>query len=550
MNNKENKNVGEVFVECLEAEGVKYIFGVAGEENLMFLEAVRKSTITFIPTRHEQAAVFMAATIGRLTGKVGVALSTLGPGATNLMTGVAYAQLGGMPLLVITGQKPIKKTKQGKFQIIDVVAMMRPVTKYSETIVSSDRVPAMVRSAISIAESERPGAVHLELPEDIAEEMCEGQPVEPYKIRRPVADDKSITIALNEIEKSKKPIIVVASGGNRKLIRKQLQIFIDRSGIPFVCTQMGKGVIDETSPLYIGTTSLSKGDYVHQALRVADLVIMIGHDTSEKPPILLTPRFCKVIHINFYPASIDNVYIPTHEVIGDISHTLWVFGEKVKITPDWDFNYFFKVRDILKEDIQSSSNAEDFPLRPERVVADLRKAMPDDGILALDNGMYKIWIARNYDSRVQNGVLLDNALATMGAGLPSGIATKMLYPGKKVVVVAGDGGIMMCLGDLETAVRLGIDLTILILNDNGFGMIRWHVAEMNIPEHGLSFSNPDFVLLARSFGATGYEVKSADELQPTLQKALSNKGVNIISCPISYKEANEVLASIKDKKIL
>ncbi len=538
-------NVAETLVQCLETEGVKYVFGVAGEENLGFLNALRNSSITFVPTRHEQAGAFMAATLGRLTGKVGVVLSTLGPGATNLMTGVAYAQLGGMPLLVITGQKPIKKTKQGKFQIIDVVAMMKPVTKYSETVVSANRLPSMVRSAISIAESERPGAVHLELPEDIASEVCEEKPITPHKIRRSLADDKAINLALTEIEKAKHPLIVIASGGNRKLIRKQLQIFLEKTGIPFACTQMGKGVIDESSSLYIGTTSLSKGDYVHQALRQADLIIMIGHDTSEKPPIILTPEQCKVIHINFYPALIDNVYIPTHEVVGDISNTLWAFSEKIKVNSEWDFSSFFQVRDILKEDILKFSTSEDFPLRPERIVSDIRKALPGDGILALDNGMYKIWISRNFTCNVQNGVLLDNALATMGAGLPSGIATKMLYPEKKVLVVAGDGGVMMSIGDLETAVRLKLDLTILILDDSGFGMIRWHQKEMKIPEFGLSFGNPDFVKLAESFGAKGYKVEKAEDLAKTLESTLNTKGVNIVWCPVSYDKANEALTSIK-----
>ncbi|MCX6757874.1 MAG: acetolactate synthase large subunit [Candidatus Nomurabacteria bacterium] len=544
---KVQKNASDVFVECLENEGVQYVFGVPGEENLTFLEAIRNSKITFITTRHEQGAVFMAATIGRLTGKVGVALSTLGPGATNLFTGVAYAQLAGIPLLVITGQKPIKKSKQGKFQIIDVVEMMKPVTKFSETIISGDKVPSLVREAIRLAEAERPGAVHLELPEDIALESCKVDPIIPYNARRPVADAKSITMALEVIENSKNPLIVVASGGNRKLVRKQLQIFLEKTGIPFVSTQMGKGVENENSKLYIGTTSLSDGDYVHQVLRKADTIIMIGHDISEKPPIVLTPENCKVIHINFYPAFLDDVYIPTLEVVGDISHTLWAFSENIKNNPAWDFNYFFKVRDMLKKDIATFSNSKDFPMRPERIVSDISKVLPDDGMLALDNGMYKIWIARNFVSKEQNSILLDNALATMGAGLPSGIASKILYPNKKVLVVAGDGGFMMNIAELETAVRLGVNLTVLILDDSGFGMIRWKQKDMNLSEFGLSFKNPDFVVLAKSFGAIGHLVKKADDLVTLLKKTLNAKGVHIIACPINYKDANKILGLIKSK---
>jgi acetolactate synthase-1/2/3 large subunit len=349
---KKEKNAADVFIRCLEAEGVSHIFGVPGEENLIFLESIRNSKISFITTRHEQAAVFMAATFGRLTGKVGVALSTLGPGATNLLTGVAYAQLAGIPLLVITGQKPIKKSKQGRFQIVDVVEMMRPVTKFSQTIISPDRIPSMVRESIKLAESERPGAVHLEFPEDIAAEICDFNPITPYKVRRPVADEKAINEAIREIENSKHPLIVLASGGNRKLVRKQLSTFLEKTKIPFVSTQMGKGVEDESSELYIGTTALSGGDYVHRALRHADLIIMIGHDISEKPPIILTPDICKVIHINFYPAVIDDVYIPTHEVVGDISHTLWALSENINVSSFWDFDYFFKVRDILKKTLK------------------------------------------------------------------------------------------------------------------------------------------------------------------------------------------------------
>ncbi len=525
----------------MEAEGVRYIFGVPGEENLTFLEAIRKSKIKFITTRHEQAAVFMAATVGRLTGKVGVALSTLGPGATNLLTGVAHAQLAGIPLLVITGQKPIKKSKQGQFQIIDVVKMMTPVTKYSATIISSDRMPSMVREAVKLALAERPGASHLELPEDIAEEICRAGSITPHKVRRPNADTKAIGLALEEIEKSRHPLVVLAAGGNRKLVRKQLHIFLNKTGIPFTSTQMGKGVEDESSPLYIGTTALSDGDYVHQALRRADLIIMIGHDISEKPPIALNGEDCKVIHINFSPADVDDIYIPTHEVVGDISNTLWSFTEKIKINPAWDFKYFFKVKNILEKDIAKFAESLEFPLRPERIVSDIGKIMPRDGILALDNGMYKIWVARNFQCREQNGLMLDNALASMGAGLPSGIAAKIIYPEKKVLVVAGDGGIMMSIAELETAVRLKIDLVVLILDDEGLGMIRWKQKDMALPAYGLSFNNPDFVMLAKSFGAVGYKINKARDLLPLLQKSLNAKGVHIIRCSINYNKANKTL---------
>jgi len=555
---KKTKNTAEVLVECLEAHGVEYIFGVPGEENLTFLDAVRKSKITFITTRHEQAAAFMAATFGRITGKVGVALSTLGPGATNLLTGVAYAELGGFPLLVITGQKPIKKNEQGEFQIVNIVAVMRPITKFSATITKGKQVPDIISKAISLAETERPGAVHLELPEDIAEEMCDAVPIISKKIVYPNADEKAITLAINEIEKAKHPIIILGGGLNRHPVQKELEVFIKKTGIPFVSTQMGKGVEDESSKLYIGTTALSEGDYVHQALHMADVVIIIGHDVIEKPPIIFNKensKNIKIIHINFFSSTFSDIYMPTHEVVGDVAHTLSEFTRKISAkgrsasggNPDWDFSYFLKARDTYKKNTAKFTESLDFPLRPERIISDIQKILPSDGLLALDNGMYKLYFAQNFITKERNGILLDNTLATMGAGLPSGIALKILYPDKdkKVIVVSGDGGIMMSIGELETAVRLKINLVVLILDDSGFGMIRSKQKDMNLSPFGLDFKNPDFVMMAESFGAVGHKIEKAKDLLPTLEKALNSKGVHIVACPINYEEANKTLGKIK-----
>ncbi|OGI66526.1 acetolactate synthase [Candidatus Nomurabacteria bacterium RIFCSPLOWO2_02_FULL_40_10] len=550
---KSQKNTAEVLVECLEAHGVKYIFGVPGEETLDFLEAIRKSQrnskITFITTRHEQTAVFMAATFGRITGKVGVALSTLGPGATNLMTGVAYAQLGGFPLLVITGQKPIRKSKQGKFQIVDIVSMMKPVTKFSASVVNGDDVPQMFSEAVSLAEAERPGVAHLELPEDIAGEVCNAKPIPIKKIIPETASAESITEAVKEIEKAKHPLVILGAGANRQPIQKELKTFFQKTGIPFVSTQMGKGGFDENSPLYIGGTGIAQGDFAHLAFKHADAIILIGHDVINTPPIILTPESlpkCKVIHINFFSSVAKDVYIPTHEIIGDIKISLSALTEKIKKSESWDFNYFYKVREASKKDVLKFGQSADFPLRPEKVVADIGKVLSKSDILALDNGMYKIYITRSFVTRERNGLLLDNALATMGAGLPSGIALKILYLKKKVLVVAGDGGIMMSIPDLETAVRLKVNLTVLILDDSGFGMIAWKQKKLNMASFGLSFNNPDFIMLAESFGAVGHKVDKAQDLAPLLKKALNSKGVHIIACPINYQEANKILGSIKN----
>lgn len=538
----------DLFVKSLEAAGVEYVFGVPGEENLAFVDSLSRSSIKLITTRHEQSAVFMAATHGRLTGRVGVAMSTLGPGATNLVTGVAYAQLGGMPLMVITGQKPIRQSKQGKFQIIDVVGMMKPITKSAETIISADRIPATVAQAIRLAEGERPGAVHIEFPEDVAELETEEKPIIWQKLRRPIPDEKAIARLAEALGSAKKPLLVVGSGANRRLIGKQLKIFIDKTKIPFITTQMGKGVIDESSDLYIGTTALSSSDFVHAAIREADLVIMVGHDTIEKPPALHQDKQL-VVHINFYPAELDYVYRPEFEVIGDISSTLWQLNQLVAPSKNWQLEVFDKYKIKQLDDTFVNADSDSFPIKPQRFVRDLRAAIPKDGILSLDNGMYKLWITRNYPAYKQNTVLLDNALATMGAGVPVGIGVQVLDPARKTVVVTGDGGFIMGgLADLETAIRLKLNMVIIILNDSGYGMIKWKQKSMGLKDFGLDFNNPDFVALAESFGAVGHRVVSTDQFAPTLKKAMESSGVHIIDLPIDYTENTTLDSEVLKKR--
>jgi acetolactate synthase-1/2/3 large subunit len=500
------KKAADLLVECLEREGVRYVFGLPGEENLTLLEAIRRSGIRFILTRHEQAAAFMAATCGRLTGQAGVVLSTLGPGATNLVTGVAFAQLGAMPLVVITGQKPIKKSKQGHFQIINVVEMMRPITKFSRQIVGPGLIPSFVREAFRHAEEERPGAAHLELPEDIAEEPALTAPLDRVKMRRPGPDPKAIETAATLIEGAKSPLILIAAAANRKRVRGQLEALIKKTKIPFITTQMGKGVVDERSPCYLGTTALSEGDFPHRAIDTADLIISVGHDITEKPPAIMGYGRRKVIHVNFYQASIDDVYFPTHEVIGDIAHSLWALTERLEISGRWDFKYFEEIGTAFKSHLKEKAEDPGFPVKPQRLVSDLRAAVPDDGIITLDNGIYKIWVARNYPAYEQNTVLLDNALASMGAGLPAAMAARIVNPDKKVVALCGDGGFMMNSQELETALRLGLDLTVVVINDGGYGMVKWKQESMRYPAFGLDFENPDFVRYAESYGARGYRV--------------------------------------------
>jgi acetolactate synthase-1/2/3 large subunit len=540
----------DLFVKALEAEGVEYVFGIPGEENLDLLESLRTSSIRLILTRHEQGAGFMAATYGRLTGKVGVCLSTLGPGATNLVTAAAYAQLGAMPMLVITGQKPIKTSKQGRFQVIDVVDMMRPITKYTTQVVSGDRIPSSVREAFRLAHEERPGAVHIELPEDIAAEETAAELVPASAVRRPIAEHKAIDAAVRMIEAAKSPVLLIGAAANRKLTARMLTQFVDKTGIPYITTQMGKGVLDEGGELFLGNTALSDGDFVHRVIARADLIINVGHDVVEKPPFFMRPNGVRVIHVNFESAAVDPVYFPQLEVIGDIANSIWQIKEQITPQDSWKLEFYRDVHDAYLAHRAESENDDRFPILPERLVRDIRRAMPRDGIVALDNGIYKIWFARNYPAHLPNTLLLDNALATMGAGLPSAMAAKLVYPDKPVIAVCGDGGFMMNSQEMETAVRLGLHLVVIVLRDDAYGMIQWKQAHMQFDNFGLEYGNPDFVQYAHSYGARGWRLESAAELLPRVQACLDEPAVHLIDVPVDYSENDEKLnRSIRERSM-
>lgn len=530
-------NGSELFTRSLENEGVTHIFGVAGEENLPLLEAISKSKIKYISTRHEQAAAFMAATWGRLTGKAGVCLSTLGPGATNLVTGAAYAYLGGMPMVMITGQKPIRERIQGNFQVIDVVRMFEPIVKYTRSVTDANLIPETVQKAFSMAETEKPGPSHIELPKDISLDIVNGEPLEP--LREPIAQavEQAILKGLEMINSADAPILIISSGANRKHLSAILAAFISKAGIPFTSTQMGKGAVDERSDYYLGTLALSAKDYVHCAVEKSDFIISVGYDLSEKLPFF--SNNAKVLHINFFPNEASWYYEPDHEIIGDIKDIFSkLTGKSYKKFPGTE--KILKLKPSIEKKISENSLNNDFPILPQRIVQDVRMAMPDDGIICLDNGMYKLWFARGYKAYFPNTMLLDNALATMGAGLPSAIVARILNPGKFVMLVAGDGGFMMSSQELETAVRLNLDLVILIINDNGFGMIEWEQKEKNYSSFGLQFANPDFVRYAESFGASGVRVQKAEDLVPLINKARERGGVWIIEVPVDYSENHKV----------
>lgn len=531
----------DLMVRALEAEGVEYVFGIPGEENLDLLESLRTSSIRLVLTRHEQAAGFMAATYGRLTGKAGVAMSTLGPGATNLVTAAAYAQLGAMPMLMLTGQKPIKNRRQGHFQIVNVVDMMRPLTKYTQQIVGADSIPAQVREAFRRAQEERPGACHLELPEDVASEESGARVITKSLVRRPIADSKAIDNAAHALAKSKHPLLMVGAGANRKLTCKMLRELTAKLRMPFFTTQMGKGVIDESCPLWLGNAALSDHDFVHRAIDASDCILNIGHDVIEKPPFFMHEGKRTVIHVNYSSAEVDPVYFPQIEVVGDIANAIWQLTQALTPQPHWDFSFFDRVRQAFLEQLSECGAHAHFPLCTRRLVSDVREAMGAEDIVCLDNGLYKLWFTRNYRCRQPNTLLVDNALASMGAGLPSAIAACLVYPQRKVLAVCGDGGFMMNSQELETAVRLGIHLTVLVLRDNAYGMVKWKQAHTDFANFGMDLGNPDFVAYAASYGAHGYRPRSADDFLPILRQALAAPGVHLIEVPIDYAEDDRAL---------
>jgi acetolactate synthase I/II/III large subunit len=534
-------NGADLLVAALENEGVKQIFGVPGEENLDIVEALRRSSIKLVLTRHEQAAAFMAATQGRLTGEPGVCLSTLGPGALNLTTGAAYAQLGAMPMVMITGQKGILSRKQARFQVVDVVSTMTPLTKMADQIVSPATIPSIVREAFRVAQQERRGPVHLELPEDIAaEETPEIPPVPPHPIAQPVAHPAALDRAAGLILQAERPLVMLGAAASRPHLAEALSDFVNRLQIPFFNTQMGKGAVAGGSGLYMGTAALTERDYVHDAIDRADLIISVGHDTVEKPPFLMGPDGPRVLHVGYLPATVEEVYFPHAELIGDVGPTLALLADRLEGKLP-RAGALLPLREQILGRIGDRAEESRYPLTPQRIVRDVRQVMPEDGIVCLDNGMYKIWFARNYRTRVANTVLLDNALATMGAGLPSAMMAAMLCPTRRVLAVCGDGGFMMNSQELETAARLELNLVVLIVQDNAFGMIRWKQATDGFPDFGLTFGNPDFVAYAKAYGVKGSRVESADGLAPTLEAAFAGGGVHLVTVPIDYSENMRVL---------
>jgi acetolactate synthase I/II/III large subunit len=532
----------DLFVKCLEEEGVEYIFAVPGEENLDLLESLRTSKIKVIVNRHEQAAAFMAATYGRLTGKAGVCMSTLGPGATNLVTGIAHAQLGGMPLVAITGQKGIRENWQANFQVLDIVNMMKPLTKRAIQLPGPKNIPMEIREAFKIATTERQGACHIELPEDVASENIENlKPLIAGKIRRPIPDTKGRKEAAKLVQEAKTIIVIVSSRAQRNRVRDALKELCDATNLYVIHTQLGKGVLPGDHKNCLHSFGIHKHDYVNCMVDRADLIITIGYSTSEHPPSVWNKDINKnILHIDFNPAKTDSYYNPKYELIGDISSSIKMLTKELK---DFTYNgdYEAKKRKELEEKLfVEGSDDSSFPLKPRKIVADCRKVLDKDDIICLDNGIYKMWFSRHYKTYNIGTFLLDNTLATMGAGMPSAMAAKLVNPNKKVLAVVGDGGFMMNSQELETAVRLGLNIVVLILNDNAYGFIKWKQRHFGFKDFALDYTNPDFVKYAESYGAKGFKIEKNGELFSVLQKAFLEKGPVIIECPVDYSENSKV----------
>ncbi|MDH6062248.1 acetolactate synthase large subunit [Umezakia ovalisporum] len=531
-------NTAELLVQCLENEGVQYVFGLPGEENLHVLEALKNSYIQFITTRHEQGAAFMADVYGRLTGKAGVCLSTLGPGATNLMTGVADANLDGAPLVAITGQVGTDRMHIESHQYLDLVAMFAPVTKWNKQIVRPSITPEVVRKAFKRSQTEKPGAVHIDLPENIAAMPVEGKPLQKDNIQKTYASFASIRAAAAAISQAVNPIILVGNGAIRAEASDAVTQFSTQMNIPVANTFMGKGVIPYTHPLALWSVGLQQKDFINCGFDHTDLVIAIGYDLIEFSPKKWNPQGdIPIIHIAANPAEIDSSYIPSVEVIGDISDSL---NEILKLADRQNRPnpYAISLRGNIRADYEQYANDDCFPIKPQKLIYDLRQVMGPDDIVISDVGAHKMWIARHYHSHSPNTCLISNGFAAMGIAIPGALAAKLVFPNRKVVAATGDGGFMMNCQELETALRVGTPFVTLIFNDGGYGLIEWK-QENQFGKGNSSFvhfGNPDFVKLAESMGLKGYRVESTIDLIPVLKEALAQDVPAVIDCPVDYRE--------------
>ncbi len=531
----------DLLVKCLEEEGIEYIFGVPGEENADFMMSLEQSgKINFVLTRHEQGAAFMAEIYGRLTGNPAGCLGTLGPGATNLITGVADSNMDRAPMLVLTGQGSTDRLHKESHQIMDVVSMFKPVTKWATTILNPDTIPEIVRKAVRVARTEKPGAVHLELPEDVASMETDEVPIVPRRFRRSVPDAKIVDEAFAMLEQAKRPIILAGNGCIRKRASKQLRLLSEQTGIGVICTFMAKGCVDMDAEYCLYTIGLGSKDRGSLAIDDADLVITLGFDMVEYHPQLWNPKGDKkIIHADFLAAEIDAHYDPEVELIGDLAHTLWMLNERVAASAalSFDLDGQRKTREAMAADFaEYKDDKTDGLIRPQKALWDARQVMGPHDILLSDVGAHKMWIARHYQCHEPNTCLIPNGFCSMGFALPGAIAAGIVHPDRRILAIAGDAGFLMNVQEMETAVRIGSNIVVLVWADNEYGLIAWK-QETHFGRHtDLSFGNPDWEQLASAFGWNGHYVSRSEELAGTLESAFQESGPSLIVIPIDYRE--------------
>ena len=525
----------ELLVRCLENEGVRYIFGVPGEEIMDLLDSLRDSTITFVPTRHEQGAAFMADVYGRLSGKAGVCLSTLGPGATNLMTGVADATMDHSPVVALTGQVSLGRMHKESHQCLDLESLFRPITKWSAQIKKAETIPEAVRKAFTVTQTEKPGATHLTLPEDIAKIEVNEEPLQELGLPPPSAPLAcQLERAAQLISTARYPLVVAGNGVVRAKASAALRHFAEALNLPVATTFMAKGTIPFGHPLALGVIGLQRRDSVSWWLERADVVVAVGYDLVEYAPARWNPyRDKKIVHLDRSPAEVDAAYTVAVEVIGDLGASLYSLA--MRSTPNQAFCPW-TLRETLVAELEGDHTDQSFPVKPQRLLCELRVAMDAEDLVISDVGAHKLWVARLYRCERPNTCIISNGFASMGIALPGAVAAKLLSPHRKVVAVTGDGGFLMNSQELETAVRLGLAVVTLICNDGSYGLIGWKQQARFGRETFVKFGNPDFVRYAESFGAKAYRVEAADDLPHILQAAFMQKGPVVIDCAVDYSE--------------
>lgn len=539
----------DLLVRCLEAEGVAYVFGLPGEEIMALLDALADSDITFVPTRHEQGAAFMADVYGRLTGRAGVCLSTLGPGATNLLTGVADAYLDHAPLVAITGQVSLERMHKEAHQYVDSQGLFQSISKWQSRVVHPDVVPEVVRKAFKIAETEKPGPSHIELPEDVAAAEAEGEPLRRTASEYPRPSETAIQRAAAIIGGARQPMVLAGNGVTRRGAAPQLRRFAAQTGIAVANTFMGKGVMGYSNPLARLTVGLQNRDYELCGLAEADVVIAVGYDLVEFAPRLWNPqRDKRVIHVDTLPAEVDEHYQPEVEIISEIGDALEALTEAcpgqraVEEVPP--------LRRFVLAELAAHASDSALPLKPQRILSDMRRVLSGDDLVISDVGAHKLWIARMFPAERPNSVIISNGFASMGIGLPGGIAAKLAEPERRTVVVSGDGGFLMNVQELETARRLKTAFVTVIWVDDGYGVIRWKQERSFGRSFGVDFGNPDFALLAQAFGLPGFNIAQADEFAPALERALGLDQPSVIAIPVDYRENRRLTEALGDVQIL